>query len=353
MDAPPSGRKAGGTATWRTVLLGILCSGIFLHFALRKVHLAESWAVLAQLRFSALLLPISASVTSLALRGWRWQQIFPPEARPSCWTSTQILVVSTAINNVVPGRGGDLARCLLVSERISLVGVSLALATLAVEKIVDGFALLAVVLLSCLVLGPPHWVWHLGVAAGVVLGGAALILLLLACRCTWLIGAVDGVLRRWRLARCARLIRQLLVGLAEGLGVLRFPRQIAVVGLLTVAIWIAEAALILGCARALHVTISPLHCVVVSAVLGLGLMIPAAPAAVGTYEFFAVSAMRLVAVPSASALAVTVLLHVWVLATTTAAGLMLGGSPLVMRRFRVSQRDRSELSAVPAGVSEK
>ena len=57
-------------------------------------------------------------------------------------------------------------------------------------------------------------------------------------------------------------------------------------------------------------------------VIGLGLAVPAAPASVGTYEFFAVAALGLAGIPSASALACALLLHSWPFAMTSATGLV-------------------------------
>lgn len=60
---------------------------------------------------------------------------------------------------------------------------------------------------------------------------------------------------------------------------------------------------------------------VVAAVLGLGLMIPAGPASIGTYEFFVVAAMGLAGIASGSALAYAVLLHSWVFVISSIVGL--------------------------------
>ena len=62
--------------------------------------------------------------------------------------------------------------------------------------------------------------------------------------------------------------------------------------------------------------------VVVSAVLGLGLMIPAAPGGLGTYELSGVAALQLVNVDSGPALALTLAIHAWVFVTNTALGLV-------------------------------
>jgi hypothetical protein len=61
---------------------------------------------------------------------------------------------------------------------------------------------------------------------------------------------------------------------------------------------------------------------VVSGILGLGLMIPAAPGYIGTYEFFSVAALSLFGVEKENAFAFTLLLHGWVFLTVTGLGLV-------------------------------
>ena len=77
-------------------------------------------------------------------------------------------------NFLLPGRAGDLARCVLLGRAGSLVESSRTLATLAVEKVLDGLALVAMVLFSVWALHPPHWVLDL-LRAAILIFGAALI----------------------------------------------------------------------------------------------------------------------------------------------------------------------------------
>jgi uncharacterized membrane protein YbhN (UPF0104 family) len=62
---------------------------------------------------------------------------------------------------------------------------------------------------------------------------------------------------------------------------------------------------------------------VASAVLGLGLMIPAAPGGLGTYELFGTEAFKLAGIAASSALALTVVIHAWVFVANIAVGACL------------------------------
>ena len=59
-----------------------------------------------------------------------------------------MLGIGNMANFLLPGRAGDLARCVLVGRAGSLTESSRTLATLAVEKVLDGLALVGMVLFS-------------------------------------------------------------------------------------------------------------------------------------------------------------------------------------------------------------
>ena len=114
----------------------------------------------------------------------------------------------------------------------------------------------------------------------------------------------------------------LLSACAEGLHILGSPAHALSPVALTAAVWATEAALVWAIALSLDVKIAPSFALVVAAVLGLGFMIPAAPAGLGTYELFGVAAFKLVGLAAGGALAITVLLHVWVFVANNALGLL-------------------------------
>jgi uncharacterized membrane protein YbhN (UPF0104 family) len=97
-----------------------------------------------------------------------------------------------------------------------------------------------------------------------------------------------------------------------GLEVIASPRQMIVLGFLTSCVWLCEAFAVLGLASALGLRLGVLSAVVTSSVLALGMMIPSAPGYVGTYEFFAVSALQMFAIAPEQGLALTLVMHGWV-----------------------------------------
>ncbi|MGA3213401.1 MAG: lysylphosphatidylglycerol synthase transmembrane domain-containing protein, partial [Terriglobales bacterium] len=299
-----------------SLVLGVLISFCFAGLLLKRVDLLNTWKTLRQLDPARLLLPLLMTVINLPLRAWRWQLIFPRQVRPSFGKALRILAIGNAANNFIPGRGGDLARCVLIGHDRSLTASTAALATLGIEKLTDGLALLGIVLLALGYISPPNWLAKLVLAAAIVFGSALALVLLLRYRATWFIERMQAIFEAARMNSFGVKAAAWFGSFANGLDGITSLGQLILLSTATALIWITEAGLIWAMARPLRLPLAVPYAVVVAAVLGLGLMVPAGPSAVGTYEFFVVAGMGLAGIASASALAYAVLLHSWVFATT-------------------------------------
>jgi glycosyltransferase 2 family protein len=316
------------------LLIGLGCFAILL----RQVDLKQSWSALGRLSGPFLLVPLAMSVLNLPLRAWRWQVMFPSSSRPSLGECLTVLGIGNMANFLLPGRAGDLARCFLLGRNGSLDENSRTLATLAVEKVLDGLGLVGVVLFSVWILHPPHWVVDLLRVAIAIFGGALVLLVVLRYRTQALIPFIRRIFLLLHLSWLEGNFAGLLTSFAEGLSAVSSAGQMFALLMLTAVIWATEAGLIWGLAMALGLTVHFKSAVVASAVLGLGLMIPAAPGGLGTYELFGTEAFKLAAISASSALALTVVIHAWVFVTNIALGaclLTFKGISLAQLRSRV------------------
>ena len=69
--------------------------------------------------------------------------MFPNEARPGHRVAFDAFMIGAVTNNLVPGRAGDVLRAAVIGRHLQSVGMSGAIATVILEKILD----VAVVLL--------------------------------------------------------------------------------------------------------------------------------------------------------------------------------------------------------------
>jgi glycosyltransferase 2 family protein len=319
MDLRPQGR-----VSWRLLLLGVSISSGFLILLLRKLEWNQFWGVLTRINGRILVVPIAAMICGSLLKPLRWQKIFPSQMKPSFRLCFGALSVGNMANSFLPARGGDLLRCFLVARKSTLTGGSTVLATVGLEKILDGLALLGVLLISFWFFTPPRWLGRLGMVSGLLFGGALGVAFVVHSRSSWVLALTHSVFRKLRLKPLGEQAAGLFERFAQGLAAINCPTQMAGLVVLSVVIWIADAVGVWGLACALSISVSIPGAVLVSAVVGLSLMIPAGPGSIGTYEFFSVAALKLLGVEFASAMALTVLMHAWSLATA----MMLGAGGL-------------------------
>ena len=334
------GRRAHLQAAIVGTLIGVGC----IVLVLRQVDLKQSWNTLGRLNGPFLVVPVVVFLTNLPLRAWRWQMIFPASSRPRFGDCLAVLGIGNMANFVLPARAGDVARCILLGNGTTLSGSSRALATLAVEKILDGVALIGMVLFAAWSLHPPHWLFQILRVAAFVFSGAILAVILLRHQTRSLTGVANRLLRILHMSFLERGANRLLTSLSDGLSVVDSAQQMFILFLATAAIWITEAVLIWGLGGALELGISLKSAVIASAVLGLGLMIPAAPGGLGTYELFGTEAFKLTGIASSGALALTIVIHAWVYVVNITAGLCL----LALKGISVAQLRRQVADEAPS-----
>lgn len=339
----------------QSAVVGLLIGAGCVAILLRQVDLKQSWNTLGRLNGPYMLVPLAIVLLNLPLRAWRWQLIFPSPQRPGFAACVTVLAIGNMANFLLPGRAGDLARCVLLDRSYSGRSSSLnessrTLATLSVEKVLDGLALVGMVLFTIWALHPPRWVIDLLRIAVLIFGGALVLLVVLRYRTQSLILGVRRIFTSLHLTSFGNRFDGPLVSFSEGLSSTTSAIQMLILIGITAAIWVTEAASIWGLAAALGLAIRFKSAIVASAVLGLGLMIPAAPGGLGTYELFGTEAFKMVGMASSSALALTVVIHAWVFVLNIALGvcmLAVQGISLAQLRNRMDAAPQVESQVEP------
>jgi hypothetical protein len=312
-----------------TAVLGVLVSLGCAGFLLKRANLAETWATLRHTDLWLLWPSLLIVVSNYPLRAWRWQLLFPGDARPRWGACFRALAIGNAANNFIPLRGGDVARCVLIARDTEISGATLAL-TWGLEKLLDGLALLGVVLLACAFLAAPirsgapasGRPWGLVLAGAVFFGVVVAMLAILRYRSGALLAKIEAAFAAVSLNRLGQRVAALFFSFAEGLKAIHSTARMSSLAIITGLIWLSEAGLVWAIAMPNHLSLSFPNAIVVAAVLGLGLMIPAAPSALGSYELLVVAALALAGINDKNhALAFAALLHAFAFVTTSLAGM--------------------------------
>lgn len=283
------------------VLVGLIASAGFLYLVLRHVSAEELLAHLRRTHWGWLGLAAAFNLAMLWARGFRWRWLFHPASQPG-WRLVSATIVGFMANNVLPLRMGELVRGYLAARSGGL-SFWTAMATLAVERILDVLSILLVLAAVVLTVPVPPWL-----QAGAL---TLLALDLLAMGLLILLAVGRGTAGGWlgRLPRVGEALARRLGLFSVGLQSLRPGRHLAPLFLWTLVIWTLNASAVWAALRAGGLTVPPSTTLTVLAFAGIGVSIPSAPGFVGTLQFFVVQALAIYGVSGAEAVSVSILYH--------------------------------------------
>ena len=246
------------------------------------------------------------------LRGRRWWYLFPPGSNPQ--GITPAMMIGYMANNVLPLRAGEVVRVYVVARRWNKTPETArahpfwtTLATLIVERVLDSLTVVAILAVLVLVVPVPR---VLEVAALIVLAidlsGVTMLVALVAApqMCARLI---TRVLSRWPgLQRRALTAFETFV---HGLDGIRAPSHAAPLIGWTILVWLTPAFAAWTVLMALDLHLPLVAPWAVLAFVGLGISIPSAPGYIGTFHFFAKTALALFGVSDAAGVGYALLFH--------------------------------------------
>ena len=324
----PSSNAGSRRALMLTLGLGLPLSGVFLWLSVREADLRAVWQTIDEAHLPLLVATVALVAVMYGLQALRWRRIAGPTVQ---WQQAfGMLVAGLAVNNVVPGRVGDLLRARWMARASGVPG-GRGLATVVLDRGAD-LIVLAVSLSVCLPLvSHTAWVDRLVIGAGTVVllfvGGLA--------------AARFYVRRRRATIVDRRLVRRIahdaLRGLSEPIPT---NVKVAILGL-SVGAWLAWAAAAMLCARSIGVEFGLIEALFLAGVVNLGVAIPSSPGFVGTYQWLMISTLALYGVGREDGLAFAIVFQAcWYIPTTVIGGILLA--------LRAPARIRVTAPVVPA-----
>jgi uncharacterized membrane protein YbhN (UPF0104 family) len=262
-------------------------------------------------------LAILATVVGLpctALQGLRWAALVKPVASVPRMTMIAALYVGQAASALLPMRAGEAVRTELLS-RASGMGRARALGTVALDHAINGLVMFALAATLPLLLPVPRWL-AIALWGGMLLAVSAGLLLLRLARHPGTEG--DG--------RIGRLVVRLRTGLAAA----RDPRAVAEAALFAALAWAVEIAVAMIALDAFHLPHDLAHAMAVLFGVNVALAIPSPPAALGSFELGAGTALVAFGGPTERAAAFALGYHAMQLLPT----LVMGGLMLAVFRKR-------------------
>lgn len=317
----------GKYARYARVVAGLALTFLFLWLALRNVDRQAVWQALQHARYRFLLPAALCSLAGYGVRTVRWGRVLEPTRRIPFRRLFPVLMIGFATNNLLPARVGEFARAYLLGTKEE-VSRSLALATIVVERVCDGLTLIVLMLLTLLLVplsaaDPKLRLVEVGAIA--IFGAATLVLLALLLFPAAFLRLTQTLARPLPRVVAAR-VEGLLVSFTRGLGALRSRRQLAWIAGLSLLVWLLEggsyAFVLLAFPFGLRATEWLAAAVFLLVFVNLGIMIPAAPGYIGTYQFFATLALGAFGVAPALAFGLALVAHAVQYSLVTGIGLL-------------------------------
>lgn len=299
-------------------LVGITLSVLLLLWVLRDVSPAEVGRELAQANLWMLAAAVGITVVGFAIRAYRWGILLQPiQADLRFRPRYAAVTIGFAANNVLPARVGEFARALTLA-RLTPVTAAGSLATLVVERILDGLVLVALLFGAMAVPTFPAMGLVAGVdpraaaqvvGIGMVLATVALVLLVLAPARA--VRVVEALGRRMLPERIAGAVVGALESFLGGLAVLRDSRLLVASVALALGQWVVTAFSYLLAMRAFGIAEVPLMgAVFLQSLISLAVAVPSSPGFFGPFEAAARVGLALWGVDASKAVSFAVGYHI-------------------------------------------
>ena len=302
-----------------SVALAVGCTALFLGLAVRNVEFAQLGRILAGARWRWLPgIVFIVAVADIGLRALRWRILLSQAVQAPVGELFRLSAIGLAVNNLLFARLGELLRAVLAARQLRLP-LATTLASVAVERALDVAALLTLFIATSTLLpglvAEPIRRGGVLLLAGVV---AALVFLILAERTLEPGGFMERRLRSWP------KVHEVVEHLALGAAVLRRPRALVPVALLSLGLWSVDAVACWLCAYALGLQgyIDYPRAILVLFWGGAGAALPAVPGAIGTFEAMVKSIVVTLGASAHEAFAYALFLHMCSYILVTAMGLV-------------------------------
>jgi uncharacterized protein (TIRG00374 family) len=334
-------------------LLGLVVTLVCLGLAVRGVDYQTLLDSLSRANYALLVPALLLWFVGYLARTVRWRVLMTGVGVGSLFELFGVLMVGFATNNLLPARLGEIARVYLMGQRTG-TRKTFVLASIFLERIFDGLALVAVIVALSVVVRLPGWGQEVELASTALFVGVAVGVAILLFRHD-LVARLVGFAARWLPGRFAGLAVSAFTSFVNGLGAMRRPNVLFGTVLLSFAVWAIEWGAYYFVASAFPLGLSSIDlaaaCAFLLVVVNLGIMLPAMPGYVGTFQFFAVASLAVWSVPKEQALAVAIVAHATQYLMVTAIGLaFFGRVNFSLKSVSLASRERRAVEA--AAVSE-
>ena len=297
-------------------------------WALRGVDAGEVWREIRGVHPGWLLLTVALATATFPLRSIRWRYLLRFEGAalpfPPLWHATAIGFMA---NNLLPARAGEVARAYTIG-RLSSVRFTTAVASLGVERMLDGIVMVLLLTVAT---------WAGGFSSGTAIGsltiggvvrGASLLFGIMLAAALVVVHSPQFAVRVVR-ATAGRLLPDrwtgklvsIVEGVVQGLDALKRPVNFLLVVAWSLVIWLTAAGSFWAAFHAFGIDIPASAALLTQGIVSFGVAIPSSPGFVGPFEAAVRIALGLYGVPASLAISLAVGYHLTTFLPITLLGM--------------------------------
>ena len=293
------------------LLIGVFLGIFFMFLAVRRIDLVQTWEAFKTANYLYLLPTLAVVFLSHYLRALRWRYLLDPIKRLDVGSLFSSLMIGYMANLLIPAHLGEILRAYVLSKKRS-ISVSSTFATVVIERIIDIFTLLALMVFSIFIYQFPPWVKTSGyiMLAGTLCLFAFLILLK---NFPSHVHAILDLAMKPLPTRFQQRTWDIIERFVAGIVPLRRRRDYSIVAVLSVLIWACYGL-------AFYLTLHAFNffgtfqlpwsaSIVLLVITTISVVIPSSPGYVGTYHFLCQVSLAIFGVPAGPAVSFAVVIH--------------------------------------------
>ncbi len=294
--------------------VSILVSAIFLYLALRGLQLNLIYDAVKSAKLVWLLAVVPIYFTSVWFRSLRWNYLLRPIKHIPTKAVFPVVAMGYMGNNIFPARAGELLRSVVLKRRYE-IPISASLASIIVERIIDGVVMLGFIFFNLTELnkltdssGFVGSIRTLALWGSLAFIGALLFFLVAAKfphRTEAFIRWIAKVFpEKWR-----EKILNIGLRFITGIEALNSWKSLAMVLGTSVVIWLLETSVYYVVMRAFPMQVSFFGLMLMNGILNLSTTLPSAPGYIGTFDAPGIALMSAYGVDKTLAAGYILVLH--------------------------------------------
>jgi uncharacterized protein (TIRG00374 family) len=295
--------------------VSLLVSALFLYLALRELEFNLVFSAVKSANLIWLLPVIPIYFTSVWFRSLRWNYLLRPIKKIRTKEIFPIVAIGYMGNNIFPARAGELLRSVVLKHRYE-IPISSSLATIIVERIIDGVVMLGFIFFNLTELnrltdssGFVGSIRSLALWGSIAFIGALLFFLLAAKFPQKTQGFVRWVVKLFPHKWQEKILN---VGLRffTGIEALSSWKSLAVVLGTSLIIWLLETGVYWVVMQAFPFDVNFFGLMLMNGILNLSTTLPSAPGYIGTFDAPGIALLSAYGINKTLAAGYTLLLHV-------------------------------------------